>query len=289
MPPRWLCLLIVLCWLACNGWLFWRDLRPRFLSGQAPPYSIDLVDEHTNRRPKIKWSIYQGNRKVLNATTNIEYNAKDADFELTAEYKSLVFNQPTPVPTEPPLLLHALRSRFRINPAGDLIEFVVDFQEEPALELPQGLPRFEASLSGLVEAESVKPELEINLLGRTDKRTLAGIEIPRGGVLLLPLHPLKRWRGLRPGQAWNMVLLDPLTDALHALLGVGSGPRHLRARVRDQVEELSGGRYHHVPCLVIDYEAEHFEGSTWVRQADGMVLCQEATVGKTLWTMYRDH
>lgn len=288
MPPRWLCLLIVLFWLACNGWLFWRDLLPRFVSGQAPPYTIDLVDENTNRRPWVKWGVYQDNRKILNARTNIEYNPKDAEFELTAEYKSLVPNQPTAVPTEPPLLLHAFQSRFRVTPAGDLIGFDIDFQAEPGLELPRGLPRFEAGLKGLVEADWVKPEVEFNLLGRNEKRTLAGIEVPHGGTLLLPLHPVKRWRGLLPGQEWNMVLLDPLSDALHAYLGVDAGPRHARARVRRQVEELSGGRYEKVPCLVIDYEAEHFEGSTWVRESDGLVLCQEASVGKTRWTMYRD-
>ena len=27
MPPRWLCLIIVLFWLACNGWLFWHFER----------------------------------------------------------------------------------------------------------------------------------------------------------------------------------------------------------------------------------------------------------------------
>src|SRR5262245_38416076 len=53
MPSRIVCLGIILVWLGFNGWLFFRDLLPRLMPGQPPPYTIDIVEETKTRRPYV--------------------------------------------------------------------------------------------------------------------------------------------------------------------------------------------------------------------------------------------
>ena len=53
MPPRAVCLAILLFWLGVNGYLLYHDLLPRLAPGQAPPYTIDLVEEAQVQRAAI--------------------------------------------------------------------------------------------------------------------------------------------------------------------------------------------------------------------------------------------
>src|SRR4051794_15490741 len=103
MPARWLCLLIALFWLACNGCLFWSELLPWLVPGRPPPYTIDLVEEARTQRPWVFWVVYQDGSKVLNARTFIEHEAHTDVFEQVAEY-STIDRRRAPVPTAPPLL-----------------------------------------------------------------------------------------------------------------------------------------------------------------------------------------
>ncbi|MBX3438042.1 MAG: hypothetical protein KF861_11170, partial [Planctomycetaceae bacterium] len=69
MPPRWLSLLIVACWLVLNSWLFYRELLPRLLPGQPPPLTVDLVEEAQTRRISTVWSVLQNGKDVCIART----------------------------------------------------------------------------------------------------------------------------------------------------------------------------------------------------------------------------
>src|SRR4051812_10381953 len=89
MPPRWFCVLVLVAFLTVNGRLFWRDLLPRLLPGQPPPYTIDLHEEaYSTIRAKVEWRVFQDGKEALRATTSVKHPARDV-FELTAEYRGL--------------------------------------------------------------------------------------------------------------------------------------------------------------------------------------------------------
>ena len=280
MPPRWLCSLIVLFWLATSGWLFWRDLLPQALPGQPPAYTIDLVEETQTQRPFTHWTIFQDGRRALLARLQVGHPDRD-HFELTARY-------------EPPLrqpgvaldgaLLEKMTSTYRVNSSGDLLG--IDVRMEGArLPTDQLLRGRVTIVDGQVIDGRLRLGQTVEWIGGLEPRiALPDVPAARRGAVLMPLHPVKRLGGLSPGQSWHMTILDPLA----ALRGVGVKTVFARAEVRPETQDYTHGRYQDVPCLVIDCEGDDLQTSIWVRAHDGLVLCQEAALGKTRWTMYRD-
>ena len=67
----------------------------------------------------------------------------------------------------------------------------------------------------------------------------------------MPLHPINRLSGLKPGQTWQVPLFDPVATSL-AQVGGGEGRvTFLKATVRTHAEYIT---YRvETPCLVIDY------------------------------------
>ncbi|MGL4549865.1 MAG: hypothetical protein ACRC33_01655, partial [Gemmataceae bacterium] len=145
-----------------------------------------------------------------------------------------------------------------------------------------------ATIEGEVAGGRMAPELTLRAVALERKMRLPEVAVPRGGAVLLPLHPVNRLRELRAGQAWTVRLFDPVADSLSALQGLGSEPRLLRARVRAEAEPLDEGGKAGEACLVIDYAGEGYRGSTWVSTRTGLVMRQEATLGKVRWAMVRD-
>jgi hypothetical protein len=45
MPPRGFVVFVVISWLASTGLLVYREIVPRWRSGVAPSYTIELTDE----------------------------------------------------------------------------------------------------------------------------------------------------------------------------------------------------------------------------------------------------
>jgi hypothetical protein len=290
MPPRWLCLLIVLFWLACNGWLFWRDLLPRVVPGQPPPYTIDVVEEaQTQRRERVQrsaigWAVYRNDERVLEASLFVEHPDREV-FELKADFKPPRGSPPVAVNG---ILLQRMISTYRVSSRGDLLGIhahIIALPELPVLGIDT---RLVITVAGDVEKGWLRPQRTIKGLGsRAGPFDLPEMAAPRGGSVLLPLHPVKRLRDLRPTQTWQVTLLDPLGHPL-ALQGFGGEAPLLQARVRAEEEEYTRNRYRAVPCLVIDAEGDGVKVSTWVRRSDGTVLRQDATLGKMRWQLYRD-
>lgn len=287
MPPRWFCLAVIVTWTGFNGWLFYHDLLPRLLPYQPPPYSIDLVEEATTRRPYIDWLVFLDGRKVFQARTRIEHPAHDT-FDLSAEYTPVSAQTRVPVNG---VLVRKMASAYRVNTAGDLLGLTVTIEGSPQLAQVFRVVEadFTAHIDGDVEGGRLAPTLRLELPGGAG-RTVALPEVPvaRGGSLLLPLHPLNRLRGLKPGQAWTMRVFDPLADSLGALQGGGGEARFLRARVRPEAEMHSWGRRQEVSCLVIDYEGDGLRGETWVAEDRGLVLKQEVRLADNHWVIYRE-
>ena len=109
----------------------------------------------------------------------------------------------------------------------------------------------------------------------------------------MPLHPVNRISGLKPGQEWRVPVFDPVSDSMASLTGGAGEVRFLRAKVRPQTEMLLWTNAE-TPCLVVDYQEENarkedkMTAETWVRAADGLVLKQVADLSGTRWEMTRE-
>lgn len=288
MPPRWFCVAVVLAWLGFDGWLVYNDVLPRLRPDQPPPYTIDLVEEAQTRRPNIEWTVHLNGQKALLARTRIEKPETEHDvYELTAEYK------PIPGAARVPLqgiLIQKMMSQYRVTGSGDLLGLSVVLTGAPQLAQTLKLANgdFTVDIRGTVAAGRMQPTLELQVPGIVARTmTLPAVSVARGSSVLLPLHPVNRLRGLHPGQAWTMRVLDPLADSLGALQGTTSDAPLLRATVRPHPEPFTYAMKEY-PCLVIDYQGDNLSGQTWVTQDRGVVLCQDLQVGDNHWVMYRD-
>jgi hypothetical protein len=283
MPPRWLCILIILCWLSLNGWLFWQELLPQVLPGQPPPFSIDLVEEAQTERIPTTWTVEHNGREAFLAKTRIEHPHRDV-FELVADYRPVKAADVSAYG----IRLSKMFSTYRVNSGGDLLGLEVHYEGTPEFPLPFLQGQFEITIAGEVESGRLKPTLSVTAGGHKKQGVpMTELEVGRGGAVLLPLHPVKRLRGLKPGQTWRTVILDPIPDSIVAVQGLTGEARVVTARVRSWVELFSWGRRTDVPCLVIDYEGDRVKVSTWVSHDDGAVLCQEAKLGSVQWSLYR--
>lgn len=286
MPPRRVCLTIVLFWLSFNGYLLYHDLLPRLLPGQPPPYNVDLVEEAQTRRPHIDWTVYLDKDPVFRARTSVTNPDHDV-FELTSEFTPLTNAPPPPLHG---IILRKMASRYRVNSAGDLLGLTAEIEGTP--QFAQALriiaADFTARVDGSVANGEFTPHLTLEVAGLKRDKTLPTVRIPAGGSILLPLHPVNRLRDLQPGQRWTMRVFDPLADSLSALQGQGAELRLLRVRVAEAPEPLTWGRRRDVDCLAVHYEGDDFTATTLVGKERGQVLSQEVRFDNQRWIMYRD-
>jgi hypothetical protein len=285
MPARWLSLAIIAFWLGTNGWLFWRELWPRMLPDQPPPYTIDLVEEVQARPQEYPWIVEQDGRQVFKLRTRIERLGPDS-FELLA-----YTNNADKTKFERALIswgvLRGMMSRYRVSAAGNFQALDVKVQGIGNTPLLHNLP-FTTSIRGEAQGGKFAPKLQVEG-GRINLTfTLPEVQVPSGGAVLLPLHPANRIRGLRPGQHWRVLLLDPLAESLGAFTHSTGEPRFLAAHVSAKLEHYTRDKRKPRPCLVIEYEGDRVGASTWVEQGTGLVLRQQANLDGTRWVLSRD-
>ncbi|HEY7424802.1 MAG TPA: hypothetical protein VH682_11280 [Gemmataceae bacterium] len=303
MPPRWLSAGIVAWWLAMMGWLFWHELWPNWRPGEPPQFHIDLVEEVRHReRPPTYWNVHHQNkgdakpRDTFRAKTWTDYQQEDDTFtfhaELMAQKTSLkLFG----------FKVTLMKSAYRVNRAGQLrdLEFKVNF----SLQTPSGgekkfweqqdntEPPVQLKLWGEVRDDQFFAHCRADVLLATKhlEMDLPPAPVSHHASVLLPLHPVNRIHGLRPGQSWRQPLVDPIGDAFSAL-GAGGGIHYINARVLPQPQVLTGGGDPKMTCLVIEYEDEgQLVGRTWVEQDSELVQQQEAILDGDHWTMKRDN
>jgi hypothetical protein len=295
MPPRAVTAAIVLFWLATSGWYFYREFWPELQAGEAPPYTIDLVDE-THQLPNY-WDVFQGEKKekkVGKANTQINYHKEDDSFELynkldlKFEIAGLGDNLKTDVTSI---------TTYRITRAGNLRGLSADLTGSFRLDSSgvEFSPR--GQVTGSVRGGRLYAEGDVVLLGHKQALQFDPVELSGHGTVLNPLHPVKRIAGLKPGQTWQVHLFDPLALlsgarlaggeknanpllqlALQAIGGNEPGQfTRLTATVLSEPQPLDwDGRP--VPCLVVEYRGgRDMTARTWVRRDDAVVLQQEAS------------
>lgn len=284
MPPRWVSAAIIVGWIAATAWLFRVEIWPALEPGAPPPVAIDLLDEAQATRAPIRWRVTQNGLHTLNAQTSVEHHVKEDDFTLRAAFTEFKGGD-----NPQTIRIHSLTSDYRVTRKGQLLDLKIAMEfDSQTLKLP-----CEIRVWGAVRNGEFMPHYEITKpIQKTF--TLPAVAVSSQGSVVLPLHPLNRLNGVRPGQKWRVPVFDPVSDSLAALTPGGTGEvRFLRAAVRPQTEALPW-RGADTPCLVIDYQEEGQHGDdkmtaeTWVCAADGLVLKQVAVLSGTCWEMTRE-
>ncbi len=321
MPPRWFCIFIVASWLAVTSWLFWHDLLPYLLPGGPPPYSVELVEEAQTTRTDTNWELYKDGEKVARAMTRVAYlqpgmprnpqedgNVKEdyplepqavprnrPVYELSLETKHLEAKTPFPANG---ILVNKLRSSYFVDQAGNLrgIWAAVNGNLE-APELLHLVGELHLNIEDEMVAGRMTPHLSVERLPAKSSplppkllftKDLAPVR--DGEMVIMPLHPINRHRGLEPGQTWQARFLDPLAigqSLLAALHGPASDLPVLHARVRKEEQIAIDPNSRPVPCLVVDYDGDYVKLTVWVARKNGLVMRQDADLDGVHWVMKR--
>jgi hypothetical protein len=290
MPTRHLALTIVFFWLATSAWLFYRDFWPRWRSGDAPPFSIDLAYEAQKNASDTSWRILRGDKHLGFIHTKVQYDGKSDTFELSSG--------PVQANTAPqldmdigPLKIRVseLISKYRVSREGLLRgtkgSAHVDIQGRGiarALHL-----RFELDARGEVKNGLFIPYASVTWEGQKYDLQLEPVPYTTRDSFLNPLHPVSRLAGLRRGQHWQLTNMNPLADsvaamaqkdpALQLLVKKNAQMNVLQAEVLPETQILTYDS-REVVCLVIEYRSDEMTAHTWVRESDGKVLRQEVSL-----------
>jgi hypothetical protein len=293
MPSRWQCLFIVAFWLAAMGLLYVRELEPFFRDHDPPPYVIELTAETQSVHPKVIWKAFQNGQEEPSylVKTWMDHNEDDDSFTLHGEIRPAPLQSET---TKADLIMQHVTSEYRVSREGKLLNFNVD---AVLSRRPFGIANLnfspELKLTGtVVDGPEMLAQLQLPQL----KGLVPGLEktfrfpVSQNGTIFLPLHPVHKIHGVRPGKTWRVPEVDPLGNAAKAWLRsnfpIGlpdRDDRFLDARVRDREEQfpydMGDGEIHY--CWVIDYtdpegEKSKTAATTWVEVDTDLVLCQDA-------------
>jgi hypothetical protein len=308
MPSRLGVVLILGFWLAVTGYVVHRDVWPRLFGDAPPTVRIDLSDEATQTVP-ARWTIYRDGESIGSITTRMSYDADDNRFLFTSTYREVKLDQ----------AVLQFRIRFELKEMQTTTSVTRDGELRGQ--------KMTGSLSGLITSGPIpllRADATVEAEGTVVNGELVGwcgidsdlgsanqkfdpVPVPAGQVLN-PLQPVNRLRDVRPGARWEVHQVDPLADAIAALvpeliqkhagtkltrdLRPGERPS-LIARVSDRPVDLpplpppppragepgTPGRpraNEGEPCWVIEYRGDQAMAKTWVRVSDGKVLRQEA-------------
>jgi hypothetical protein len=292
MPSRWMCLTIVAFWLATTGWLFWTDVLPELTPGQPPPFTIDLLDEVNQKYSEALWTVSINGKETHKAITRIRQHAAgsrlgwlsrplaDDAFELSIAYREMLsVNQGLPGGVR----LVKMDSAQLVTPRGQLLatDAFLELQLRPRPDIPFSI---HLSLSGEMQGGQFLARLRVpeakdldRPLGDLADRRLEPISVPPRPVILNPMHPVARMKGLRPRQSWQVPQFDPLAVAVAASAGLDLRNRMLKAHVLAEVQTIVW-RGQPRRCLKVEYhKGSELLVETWVDEATGRVLRQEAT------------
>jgi hypothetical protein len=282
MPPRRITVFIVVSWLSMTAWLLWRDIWPSIAPGEPPSLALSRMDDSRSHKLVI-WKAQHrppGSSPVeYTITTTVTHEAGTDVFSLHARLR------PERGGFESSKVLGPvnLTSEYRVERVpGNLLEarllgldVEVDFSAGPILLLGDRHGHFTGQVAG--GACSLSWETKGVVRSREGKTSLG---VSYNGMVLLPLHPLERIRGLRPGHRWGCHLLDPLQSS--ALSSDGPKVVWVNAEVLTQTQWEQNKE-----CLVIEYQGDDISGKTWVDVKESLVWRMEVWLGQEHWVITR--
>lgn len=257
MPSRLGVAAIVLFWLVSTSWLIVREIAPRFRTGQPPAFFTDVTDEVGGTT--IGWTIYHKGERVGAGDSKVERRS-DRTFVLASrllfEKFDVLFVRITKI-----------AGHYRIDKDGNLKELATE------VKIVLAGAEVKGQVKGVVRDGMLTPRIYIDGmeadLGPFQPQP---VKVAAHGNVLNTMHLLNKIPGLRPGQAWEVPLLDPLGAILP---GRKMAVSTLLAEVHTADLDWQGKP---VPCFRIDYGevGKKVTAHTWVRRSDGLVLQQEA-------------
>jgi hypothetical protein len=296
-------LTIIACWLASMGWLFWQDLWPSWRPGEPPPFHIDLVEEvqKTNKLGNT-WKVWRQKtdeppHEVFRAVTSVEYVKSDDTFLLHAEFNTKTGLSKNVRPFQVAgFQVVSMSSQYRVDRAGELKTLRAEIKVTPHEQLEKMMalmgheePRL--LLWGEVRGDQLFTHCRASFSSSDHgmEISLPPASVSHNGSVIMPLHPVNRIHGLRPGQSWRQPMIDPFRDAFAVLPGINGGVSYVNARVQREPQVLKLGPGSETRCLVIEYEEDGKNiGSTWVEEGSERVQRQEASLEGDRWIMQRD-
>jgi hypothetical protein len=304
MPSRGVILAIFLSWAALTGWLVWHDAWPYWKPGQPPWYGIDIVDEASTQKGQTvtKWDVKRNDHDLFQAETRVEYD-KDSDLfhfhcalqrrhGLQKDFPGGLIRPKKPV-TELEKEEGGVFTTCVLSRAGQLVSFRIKGDELVVWGSPTSSPveeqfaqllsprrpeqDFLLKLEGAFSQGQLQGHIQVQSDDTSLERDLQPAPLSHFGAIVMPLVPLHRIEGLRPGQHWSVPLLYPLRAALAVRPEYsGSALGQVEGRVLLE-QKLLDWENHVRSCLIIEYQGAPFggkdvHGNIWVEQATGRVL-----------------
>lgn len=284
MPSRPAVAAILAFWLVTLAFAFHRDVWPLLFASGPPPIAVDLEDEarSAGQAVGIRWKLLRGDQPIGRLTTKMAHVDADDTFRFASRYSNIQLDF-AGVRVQIP----EVTTTVRVTRAGELREQTMDGKLAVLMGVGgRFVPVAEA------EAKVEGRVVDGRLIGRCDlksplgdiRRDLDPVPVPSGHALN-PLQPVSRLTGVRPGRRWVVQEVNPLDEALAALVTARLGEHGVKVPERKRepliAEVLSDPETMHwndadVSCWVIEYRGGDARARTWVRAADGKVLRQEA-------------
>lgn len=270
MPARWLTITIPIFWLVMTGWLFKRDILPRFGYGNVT-YETVLSDRAVAE--PAHWNLKVDDRVVGSLLTLVEPQ-ENGGYHLTARgnLSGLLApggeNPRSSTALQGGLPDFQVRSRFVVSSLGRLQSFSVSLGI-------QGISK-ELDVEGTVEGR----ELELVATGLPILEGTTRVPIDPEAIVLDQFGPINRLPGLTVGKTWTTRAVNPLAAFLaqSSLLGGAGGTLEVIHHTVTGVEniEWNEGSW---ACYVVQHEHDRTTAKSWVRISDSLVLRQEAPFG----------
>ena len=258
MPPRSVCLVILLYWVVASSSLIRRDVLPEL--GFVRPPDLRAIAQADERTGPTRWSVEvidnpltpEVRRPIGQAVTEV---ARRLDgwvtlssriwFDAGGLLRGTSFSNREAVQLE-------VRSESRVDPSGNLHSFRMNVKD---LSSPDELVH--------VEGDLINREMHVKATGPLPilNQTRVIPYEPRG-LMQNSLSPFDRLPGLQVGQRWETRMVSPLTGRIES--------------VRAEVVRRLPIHWDKAPVQAFEvvHQMTPLASRTWVRP-DGLVLRQE--------------
>jgi hypothetical protein len=260
MPPRLVCVAILLFWVVAASSLIRRDLLPELRFAPPPDllsiaravrgngasrWSVQVLDDPAH--PEIRRSVGQAvNQSIHQADGSVVLSSR-VQFDPAGLLRGTAFASRAHVDLE-------IVSSCAIDPSGNLRSFVAAVRSEAD---PQEVLRVEGRLDPAGDTLVVTAHGPLPIMNQTRK-----IPYPQRSLVQNVMEPFDYLPGLQVGQRWESRIVNPLTGRIEPV------------KVEVSRRTVIHWDNHPVTVLEVVQHVTPLAARTWVR-SDGLVLRQE--------------